>query len=93
MRMTDFRAGWIVMGNDGRRVGTVKSVGQSYILTSRPGFAADMYVPVSAIANVENETIYLNVTQPDSGKMGWEQEPRQEDELESGPESDLHRHI
>jgi hypothetical protein len=92
MRVTDFQAGWVVVGNDDRRVGTVKHVGQNYILTSRPGFAVDLYVPVSFIANVENQTIHLNITQHDSGQMGWEQEPRG-DELEAGPESDLHRHV
>ena len=33
MRMTDLRPGWAVLGNDGRRVGTVREVGQYYILT------------------------------------------------------------
>jgi len=92
VRVTDFQAGWAVVGNDGRRVGTVKHVGQHYILTSRHGFSPDLYVPVSSIANVEHETIHLNITQHDSEEMGWEQEPR-EDELEAGPESDLHRHV
>jgi len=92
MRVTDFQPGWAVVGNDGRRVGTVKRVGQNYILTSRPGFSPDMYVPVSSIANVENQAIHLNVAQRDSGQMGWEQPPR-EDELEVSPESDLHRHV
>lgn len=92
MRMTDFRAGWAVLGNDGRRVGTIKSVGQNYLLTSRHGFSADLYVPVSSIANVENETVHLSITQRDAEQMGWEQAPR-DDELESSPDSDLHRHI
>ena len=92
MRMTEFRAGWAVVGNDGRRVGTIKSVGQNYLLTSRHGFSADLYVPVSSIANVVDETIHLSVTQRDADQMGWEQAPR-DDEPESGSDSDLHRHI
>jgi hypothetical protein len=92
MRMTDFQPGWAVVGNDDRRVGTVKHVGHNYILTSRPGFAADIYVPVTSIANVERETIYLNITQPDTEQMGWEQEPR-DDEAEDPADGDLHRHI
>ena len=92
MRVTDFQAGWAVVGNDDRRVGTIKHVGQNYILTSRAGFSADLYVPVSFIANVKNQTIHLSITQHDSEQMGWEQAPR-EDELEAGPESDLHRHV
>jgi len=92
MRMTDLQAGWAVVGNDGRRVGTVRGVTQNYILTSRPGFAADLYVPASFVANVEHETVHLNITQSDGEQMGWEQAPR-DDEPESGPAGDLHRHV
>ena len=93
MRMKDLRAGWLVLGNDGARVGTVKAVGQAYILTSRSGFSADLYVPVTSVANVENEVVHLNIPQRDADHMGWEQEPRTDDALEAGPQSDLHRHV
>ena len=93
MRMTDLRPGWTVLGNDGRRVGSVKEVRQNYVLTSRPGFSADLYVPVSAIANVANEAIHLNIRQADVDQMGWEQEPRDDDPLEDSRVSDLHRHV
>lgn len=93
MRMTDLRVGWTVVGNDGRRVGTVKGVGQNYIVTSRPGFAADLFVPASFVGNVEDEVIHLTVTQPDTEQIGWEQEPRDGDVPEGGADSDLHRHI
>jgi hypothetical protein len=91
--MTDLRPGWAVLGNDGRRVGTVKDVGQNYITTSRPGFAVDLYVPASAVANVTNEAIQLNIRQADVDQMGWEQVPRDDDSLEASPASDLHRHV
>jgi hypothetical protein len=93
MRMTDLRPGWSVLGNDGRRVGTVKGVGQNYVLTARPGFAADLYVPATSIANVSHEAIQLNIRQADVDQMGWEQEPREDDTLEDSLVSDLHRHI
>lgn len=91
MRITDFRAGWTVVGNDGQRLGTIKEVGHDYVLVSRSMFGAHLYVPVSSIANVEQETIHLNLTRDDALQMGWEQAPRH-DELEAGPD-DLHRHI
>ena len=91
--MTDLRPGWTVLGNDGRRVGTVKEIMQNYILTSRPGFSADLYVPVSSIANVANEAIHLNIRQADVDQMGWEQEPRDDDPLEDSRRGDLHRHV
>ena len=93
MRMTDLRPGWPVLGNDGRRVGTVKDVRQDYIVTSRPGFAPDLFVPVSAVANVIQETIHLNLRQSDVDQMGWEQEPLQDDKLDDHPDAGLHRHV
>jgi hypothetical protein len=93
MRMTDLRAGWAVLGNDGRRIGTVKDVGQNYILTSRPGFLADLFVPVSSVANVERQVVHLNLPQADVSQMGWGQAPRDDHGLEGSPDSDLHRHI
>ena len=92
MRMSDLRPGWAVVGNDGRRVGTVEDVGQNYILTSRPR-QGRLYVPASAIANVESETVHLSVTQRAAGAMGWEQPPRGDDEPETSGEGDLHRHF
>lgn len=92
MRMTDLRRGWAVVGNDGRRVGTVEDVGQNYVLTSHPRHER-LYVPASAIANVQNEVVHLSVTQRDAGAMGWEQPPRGDDELQTAPEADLDRHI
>ena len=92
MRMTDFRAGWDVVCNDGRRLGAVKHVGRNYFVTSRFGFAADLYVPALYIANVEHETIHLSLTHDAAEQMGWEEAPR-DDDFEAGPEDDLHRHI
>ena len=91
MRMADLKPGWAVVGNDGRRLGTVKGVGQNYVLTSRGGFAGDLHVPASAIANVENETVHLNLAHRDAERMGWEQPPRDDDAPEA--ENDLHRHF
>jgi hypothetical protein len=93
MRMADLKPGWAVVGNDGRRVGTVREVGQNYILTSPSGLASDIYVPASAIANVEHEVVHLSVSQRDVAEMGWEQPPRDDDAPAMSPETDLHRHV
>jgi len=93
MRMTDLKPGWAVVGNDGRRLGTVKHVGQNYVLTSRSGPVDDLYVPASAIANVRDETLHLNLPRHDAEAMSWEQPPRDVDVLETSPEDDLHRHV
>jgi|GEM_PF-928845 hypothetical protein len=93
MRMTDLKAGWAIVGNDGRRFGTVQTVGQNYILASRAGLAGRLYVPASHIANVEHEVVYLNLAKREADGMGWEQPPRDEDVPETMPETDLHRHV
>ena len=93
MRMTDLKPGWTVVGNDGRRVGAVRDVGQNYILTSTPGLGDDIYIPASAIANVEHEVVHLSVQQRDVAGMGWEQAPRDDDAPATSSETDLHRHV
>ncbi len=93
MRMTDLRPGWAVVGNDGHRLGTVKDVGQNYVLTSRRGFSGDLYIPASAIANVQDETVHLSIPHREAERMGWEQPPRGDDALETTAEEDLHRHV
>ncbi len=93
MRMTDLRTGWDVVGNDGRRIGSIKDIRQNFVLVSRSGLRHVLYVPASAIANIEHEVLHLNVATSDAGEMGWEQPPRGRDPLETAPESDLHRHI
>jgi hypothetical protein len=93
MRMTDLKAGWAIVGNDGHRFGTVEHVGQNYILASRPGLRGHLYVPASHIANVEHEVVYLNLAKREADEMGWEQPPRDQDVPETTRETDLHRHV
>jgi hypothetical protein len=91
--MADLKPGWSVLGNDGRRVGTIREVGQNYVFTSAVGHALDVYIPASAIANIENEVVHLSLPQRAVSAMGWEQPPRDDDALMSSPEPDLHRHV
>lgn len=93
MRMTDLKPGWAVVGNDGHRLGTVRDVSQNYVRVSGAGLPDHLHIPASAIANVDNGVIYLNLTKHEATEMGWEQPPRGDDTLETNPESDLHRHI
>jgi hypothetical protein len=93
MRMTDLKAGWAILGNDGHRFGTVQSVGQNYILASKVGLAGHLYVPATHVANVEHEVVYLNLSKREADEMGWEQPPREQDAPETAPGDDLHRHV
>jgi hypothetical protein len=91
--MTDLRPGWAVLANDDEDLGVVRAVTQNFVRTSRPGFAADLFIPASAIAIVKAEAIYLNVSKRDAATIGWEDPPRSGDALETIPQTDLHRHI
>jgi hypothetical protein len=91
--MTDLKSGWTVVANDGHRLGTIRDVGQNFVLVSRAGRSNDLFVPASAIANVDDAVVYLNIAKGDAEEMGWEQPPRDKDPLETTPESDLHRHV
>ena len=88
MRMADIKPGWTVVGNDGRPVGTIREVGQNYILTSPAWLTKDIYVPASAIANVEHESVHLSISQPNVAQMAWEQPPRDEDVVDMRPNYD-----
>jgi hypothetical protein len=90
--MSDLQPGWSVVGNDGRRLGDIREVGQNYVLVATAMMSGNLYVPASAIGNVEREVVHLNVTARDAGSMGWDQPPRDEDAPTSG-DADLHRHV
>jgi hypothetical protein len=94
MRMTDLKAGWAIVGNDGRPLGSVQAVGQNYVLASRGILAAPLYIPASAIANVEHEMVHLNLAKHEAEQMGWEEPPRVSDAPEDAEGTNqLHRHV
>jgi len=90
--MADLSAGWTVVGNDGRRLGIVRDVGQNYVLVDTGLGTDNLHVPASAIGNIEHEVVHLNLSLAEARSMGWEQAPREED-LPEGEEPDLHRHV
>lgn len=93
MRIADLRPGWDVMTNDGHRLGVIKEVGQHYVEVSGGLFSRTLFVPSSAIANVEDGTVHLGVADGEVGSMGWQQPPRTSDELLAEPEREMDRDI
>ena len=93
MRIADLQPCWDVLINDGHRIGRIKDVGQHFVEVSGGLFSSDLYVPASAIGNVENETVHLSIAQREVDGMGWRQPPRSPDELQTGPERDVDREI
>jgi hypothetical protein len=93
MRIADLQPGWDVVTNDGHRLGRIKEVGQHYVEVSGGLFMPTLFVPSSAIANVEEDTVHLGVANGEVGSMGWHQPPRTSDELLTEPERDVDRDI
>jgi hypothetical protein len=93
MRIADLKPGWEVVTNDGHRLGRIREVGQHFVEVAGGFFAAALYVPSSAIANVEHETVHLNIANGEVDAMGWGQKPRLPDELHTAPERDADRDI
>jgi hypothetical protein len=93
MRIADLKPGWDVLTNDGHRLGKVKGVGQHFVEVSGGLFTEALYVPASAIGNVENETVHLNLASGEVDSTGWQQRPRSSDRLRTSPQQDSDRDI
>ena len=93
MRIADLKPGWDVVTNDGIRLGRIKEVGQHFIEVPGGLFSTALFVPASAIGNVENETVHLGIAHREVQAMGWQQPPRTADELHIGPDRDVDRDI
>jgi uncharacterized protein (TIGR02271 family) len=78
--------GWDVLGADGEKVGDVADVQNNYLTVSKGFiFKTDMYIPVSAISNVEHDRVYLNITKDEIERQGWDRLPdSNETELDRG---------
>jgi len=93
MRIADLKPGWTVVTNDGHTLGRIRDVGQHFIEVHGGLFSATLFVPSSAVGNVEEETVHLNLAHGEIDATGWQQPPRLPDELRSGPERDADREI
>jgi hypothetical protein len=93
MRIADLKPGWEVLTNDGHRLGRIKDVGQHFIEVSGGIFSTTLYVPSSAIGNVEHETVHLNLADREVDATGWQQPPRSPDDLQTAAERDAQREI
>lgn len=69
--------GWDVLAADGEKVGDVDEVHPSYLVVSKGFFfPTERYVPVSAITDVADDRVYLNVRKDDIDNLGWDSPPR-----------------
>ena len=72
------QAGWSAHGSDGDKIGDIEEVGQNYLLVTKGLiFPKDLYIPQSAIRDVDTEQgqVYLNVEKSQVDDMGWNEPP------------------
>lgn len=70
--------GMDVSGSDGSKVGEIDEVNPDHFVVKKGSFfPKDYYIPTSAIANVEDNNVYLNVSKDEamSQDPSWEQQP------------------
>ena len=71
-----FAEGNEVVGADGEKVGEVIAVHHAYLLVQQGLFLpVDYYIPTTAIANCDGDTITLNVTKDAALNQGWDTVP------------------
>jgi uncharacterized protein (TIGR02271 family) len=73
---TQVQVGADVYGSDGDKVGTVAEVQPSYLVVEKGFFfPTDYYIPMSAITQVQDGQVVLNVSKDTALHSGWETIP------------------
>lgn len=68
-----------VYGADGDKIGSVEDVASNYFTVEKGFlFTTDVYVPLSAVTNITDEGIYLNVRKDDIDQQGWTRPPAED---------------
>jgi hypothetical protein len=75
-RLEDIEPGWEVLDNADERIGTVESVDDGFLAVHRGFLTPTLYVPTSAIGEVTEGFVALNVPNRWIGSLGWTQHPR-----------------
>ncbi len=71
-RFTDIRPGWLVEDCDETSLGTVVSSGETLLTVSRGFLQSKLYLPPSAVAEVHEGVVRLNVTSEWVKAQGWD---------------------
>jgi uncharacterized protein (TIGR02271 family) len=73
---TEIMQGGEVFGADGAKVGTVATVYPGYIIVEKGFFfPTDYYIPLSAIASVDADRVYLTISKDEALNSGWDARP------------------
>lgn len=67
---------WRVSGADGETIGTIDEVHPQFLVVGKGVLRhRERYVPVGAIATVEDECVYLHVASTEIDDLGWDRLP------------------
>ena len=71
-RFVDIKRGWLVEDSDETSLGTVVSSGEILLTVSRGLLSSKLYLPPSAVAEVHEGVVRLNVTSQWVEAQGWD---------------------
>jgi uncharacterized protein (TIGR02271 family) len=68
--------GATVYGADGEKVGKMSTFGGTYLVVEKGFFfPKDYYIPLSAVAEANGDSVYLTVTKDEALNQGWDEMP------------------
>lgn len=71
-RFGDIERGWLVQDSDQTPLGTIVSSGETLLTVSRGLLSSKLYLPPSAVAEVHEGVVRLNVTSQWVEAQGWD---------------------
>ncbi len=72
----EIEPGWLVVDANGQGVGKVKGQDGDFIAVSRGLGRSQLYVPLTAVAEVKDGAIRLNLVAISMGDRRWSEKPR-----------------
>ena len=76
-QLSRIERGWTVKGSDGSSVGDVVAVRKDHLVVQAGTITKhDLYVPVTAVESIGDESVVLNVPASDADEAGWRYPPQ-----------------
>jgi uncharacterized protein (TIGR02271 family) len=73
------KTGTDVYGSDGEKIGSIAGVADTYFVIEKGFiFTTDIYVPMSAVARVDDDKVMLSMTKDQVENEDWTREPAEE---------------
>ena len=73
------KTGTDVYGSDGEKIGSIAGVADNYFVIEKGFiFTTDIYVPMSAVARVDDDKVMLSMTKDQVENEDWTREPAEE---------------